>query len=205
MNNESEETTYIQKEQLVQNVSKLQEQYYEHNPKRLLFKSKQKYECAKQVVQNGDVQKLIQHSFFLIPNTNCIFFDYPLFKTFACTDIYDEYTTHSYNVIYDCISRFSTFEMHVNLNSFTISAFERLRKLMERFFGESPLFSDKLKRVYVYYTPSVIEQINIMIRICVGHIFDKIVYFTKVESEQKLNALFSGNYTGHFLEPSSNR
>jgi hypothetical protein len=190
----------IHKEQLIQNISKLQEQYYEHNPKNTFFKSNQKFECAKQVIQNVDVQQLIRHSFFLIPNTNRIFFDYPLFKTFACAEVYEEFTTHSYAVLFDCISQNSSFEMHVNMNSFTISAFERLRKLIERFFTESPMFSDKLTYVYIYYTPSVIEQINKIIKMFIAHISYKIVYFSKAESEEKLKLLFSGNYAGHSLE-----
>lgn len=189
-----------QKEQLIKNISKLQDQYYEHNQKNAFFKSTQKMECAKQVVQNMDVQQLIQHSFFLITNTNRIFFDYPLFKTFACAEVYEAFTTHSYKVLFDCISQNSSFEMHVNMNSFTISAFERLRKLIERFFTESPLISDKLTYVYIYYTPSVIEQINKIIKMFIAHISYKIVYFSKAESEQKLKMLFSGDYAGHLTE-----
>lgn len=198
--NDLEPMQECQKEQLIQNISKLQEQYYEHNSKNSFFKSSQKIECAKQVTQNMDIRQLISHSFYLIPNTNSIFFDYPLFKTFACSEVYEAFTRHSYEVILDCISKHSTFEVHVNMNSFTISAFERLRKLIERFFAESPLFSDNLTHVYIYYTPNVIEQINKMIRMFIAHISYKIIYFSKAESEHKLKNLFSGNYIGHLIK-----
>lgn len=194
------QVTHIQKEQLIQNISKVQEQYYENNPKHAFFKSNQKFDCAKQVIQNMDVRQLIQNSYYLVPNTNSIYFDYPLFKTFACAEVYEAYTSHSYKVLFDCVSQNSSFEMHVNMNSFTISAFERLRKFIERFFSESPLISDKLTHVYIYYTPSVIEQINKVIRMFVANVSYKIAYFSKAESEQKLKILLSGNYTGHSLE-----
>lgn len=186
-----------EKKELVKNVSQLQAKYYETNKKNNIFKSGQKIECAKQVLQNMDIDKLIQHSFFLIPNTNNIYFDYPLFKTYACAEVYEQFATHSYSVVDSCLAVNATFEMHVNMNSFTISAFERLRKLIERFFIESPMFSDKLTYVYVYYTPSIIEHINTVIKMFIAHISYKIIYFSKTESETKLKMLFSKDYKGH--------
>jgi len=185
------------KDYLLKNAEKIKADFYENNKKKTFFKSTQKIECAKQVFQNMDIRQLIFNSFCLIPNTNCIYFDYPLFKTYACAEVYEEFTTHAYTVINACLSQYPTFDIHVNMQSFTISAFERLRKLIERFFVESPLFSDKLTYVYIYYTPSIIEQINKLIGMFIAHISYKIIYFSKAESDDKLKKLFSNNFIGH--------
>jgi hypothetical protein len=182
---------------LIKNAEKIKADFYENNKKKSFFKSAQKIECAKQVFQNMDIRQLIVHSFYLIPNTNCIYFDYPLFKTYACAEVYEDFTTHAYTIINTCLSQYPSFDIHVNMQSFTISAFERLRKLIERFFVESPLFSDKLTFVYIYYTPSIIEQINKMIKMFIAHISYKIVYFSKTESHDKMKMLFSGHFVGH--------
>lgn len=180
-------------ENLVESIAKLQDEYYDKNKKNTFFKKNQKNECANLVLLNIDKTTLFRKTLFIIPNKNSVYFDYMMFKTYMTADIYDDFLDYSYELMYNVINTTEYYEMHFNIQSLSISGFERYREILDRIFKRYPPVSEnyiKMTKMYVYYTPSIIENIMQFLTPLVQHIRDKIVIYSKQESHSYLDELF---------------
>lgn len=180
-------------ENLSESIAKLQEEYYDKNRKNIFFKKNQKNDCANLVLSNIDKTTLFSKTLFIIPNKNSIYFDYMMFKTYMTVDIYDDFLDYSYELMYNWIHTIEFYEMHFNIQSLSISGFERYREIIDRIFKRYPPVSEnyiKMSKIYVYYTPSIIENIMQILTPLIQHIRDKIVIYSKQESHSYLVDLF---------------
>jgi hypothetical protein len=179
---------------LLSKVEQLKNEYYEQNGKNIIFKKSQKYECAKQISNCIDSELLLKNTMFNIPNTNKIYFSYEMFKLYANDDNYEIIQTYLLNVIKQCIEFHSKFELHMNINSFTVSACERHKKfvilLTQQCLQEKKNFSYLLTKFYVYYTPNTISNIIQIVTPFIDPVVrPKFVLYNKNESDQLLKNL----------------
>lgn len=177
-------------------ITELQNNYYSSHSKKTFFKSSQKNDCASAITQQLDINNLIRHTIYNIPNTNRIFFDYTLFKTFATDRVFEHIIDHLMRITEDCIDKYHSFEMHVNWNTYTISAHERYKNIYTLFTDKCAKsrfnFSDRLSYMHVYYVPSMIDTIAPIIRPFIDpKIISKIKLYSKNDSDQLLTQLFS--------------
>jgi hypothetical protein len=180
-------------ENLTESIAKLQEEYYNKNKKNTFFKKNQKNECANLVLSNIDKPTLFSRTFFIIPEKNSIYFDYMMFKSYMTVDIYEDFLDYSYELMNNWVNNIEYYEMHFNIQSVSISAFERYRDIIDRIFKRYPPVSDnyvKMNKLYVYYTPSIIENILHVLTPFVQHIRGKLVLYSKTESHSYLEELF---------------
>jgi hypothetical protein len=175
----------MESKQIHDNIHQLQEKYYQTNSKNSLFKSKQKKECASMIVKNIDIQTLFKHTLYINTSKSVILFEYPIFKTFICPDNFNLFLNYIDTVTTPWINQCETYELHLNMQGLTISGFERFRGLIDSLFQHLPPVSHKMKHIYIYYTPSVVDIIMRVIQPFVAHYLDKIVFYSKSESEQK--------------------
>lgn len=173
---------------LLQEIDDLNKKYYDKNTKNVFFKKQQKKDCATNIAQSIDMNTLLSATIFIIPNTSHIYFNYMLLKTYATTDLYDTIITYAISLFNECIERYDMFEMHINLNTFTISALERHYDVM-RIFCEKCLlggksYSEKLTKLHIYYIPSVFDKISALLdKFIDENVKQKIIKYTKEESE----------------------
>jgi hypothetical protein len=80
-------------------IAELQSGYYENHTKNRFFKSTQKLECASKITCAFDIHVLFRNTMYVLPNTNHIYFDYPIFKTFANPDIFEPFVHYIYHLI----------------------------------------------------------------------------------------------------------
>lgn len=177
--------------EIEQKVADTQKQFYEQNSKNRVFKNNQKLQCAKQVASNVDLSQLINLTYFHIPNTNIVYFNYMLFKTYATEEIKDPLYAHFCNVVATVISMYGNFQMHCNLQSFTVSAAQRYYTMITSSIDSNDQFSKKMTHLYVYHTPSVIEQIIFLLKKSVGQFANRTTFYKKEESEAKIQQLFA--------------
>jgi len=52
-----------------------------------------------------------------------------------------------------------------------------------------PVDGIKMQKTYIYYTPNVIDQIMKVMHSFINHFREKIVFYTKMESPEKINGL----------------
>lgn len=180
--------------ELQNKVAELQNNYYSSHSKKKFFKSVQKNDCAASITQQIDINSLIQHTIYNIPDTNCIFFDYPLFKAFATETIFEHIINHLMQITEKCIDKYQSFEMHVNWNTYTVSAHERYKNIYTMFTDKCMHsrfnFSDRLTHMFVYHVPTMIDTIAPIIRPFIDpKIISKIKLYSKNDSDQLLAQL----------------
>ena len=181
---------------LKEDITKFSEKFYTEKPKNVFFKAKQKNELASNVSHSFDVTQLIQHTIYLIPKTNSIFIDYTVFKLFASIENYDLIVNYIITIFEHIMLDHDEFEVHVNMNTFSVSAAQRYKGIIERFLNvcmnHDTVFTEKLKKMHLYYTPSVFESIKVILNPLIHPLVkQKIELHSKAESGAILEKLFS--------------
>jgi hypothetical protein len=188
---ENSETKSVEKKEIIENANKIQNNFYYANPKNIFFKKTQKNECAKTIANNMNLTQLIESTFYIIPNKNIIFFDYNIFKLYGNLDNYTQIVAHLFGLIDLCISIYHSYEFHINLHLFSISALERYKKLIEMFAQQADN-SIYLQKICIYNSPTFINTIlRVLNTILKQDILDKAFFYKKDESALLLKTLFS--------------
>ena len=171
--------------QIHESIHQLQEEYYQTHNKNRFFKAKQKQECASMIVQHMNIQTLFEHTLYINPAKSVIFFEYPIFKTFVHPENFHLFLQYIDNVTTPWINKCDHYELHLNMQGLTISGFERFRGVFDSLFQHLPPVSHKMKYIYIYYTPSIVDTIMRVMHPFIAHYSTKIVFYSKTESEQK--------------------
>ena len=187
INIESEEEE-SQKDELVNNIIKLQEEYYNTHNKNVFFKKNQKYDCANVISQKIDITVLFQKTLYILREGE-VYFDYFFFKTYIHPEIFDIFLEYVNNISFDYIDKFQSYTLHLNLNTLTISAFERYWILIHRILQTYPVNGSKMQKTYIYYTPSVVDPILRVLNPFILHFKDKIIFYSKSESSEKIKGI----------------
>ena len=177
---------------LLQQLENYKNNYYSENSKNIFLKNKQKIECAEVVSSQCNIEELISKTVYLIKDTNKVYIDYPIFKMYAHPSIYQRIIEHTQNILDECIHKYDCFEVHVNLKSFTISAAERYRQIIQDFYeaalSKNTVYYVKMNKIYVYYTPSAIGDIAKLL--LQPEILPKVHTYSKDVSDSKIRDLF---------------
>ena len=180
-------------ENILDNIAKLQEEYYLKNQKNIFFKKSQKNECASMVAANMDANTLFSKTLFIIPEKKSIYFDYTVFKTYMTPELFENFLEYEYNLTHEWVKTIDLYELHLNIQTLSISAFERYRgfidKVLQRYPPVSPT-AIKMSKLYVYYTPNIIEQIMNLLSPFIQHLREKLVFYSKADSPDFLDNLF---------------
>ena len=176
-------------------ITRLQNNFYSKQNKNLFFKTKQKNECANIISTIIDIDKLISNSIYIL-NGNIIYFDYLIFKTFANQDSYTKIVNYIIQLFSYCIHKFGNFEFHLNIDTFTISACQRHINLIKQFnnecFKSETQFSSNLKSMHIYNTPNIIDNINTILSPLIDtNVKNKIYLHNKLDSPNLIKKMFS--------------
>ena len=175
-------------------IAELTNQYYSDNKKNVFFKSNQKLDCATQVTNQIGINELIQKTIYLIPNTNLVFMDYTVFKTYATPENYSKIVSYILSLFDYCISNYGDFCAHVNLDSFTISAAERYKNIIECFLtncmSSESQYSLRLKTMHIYNTPTTFQNISKLLMPFIDQLVKhKIIFYDKKTSGDLIDNL----------------
>jgi len=172
---------------ILNKVEELQEFFFKNNQKNIFFKKTQKSECAKYISENIDINVLIEKTVYVIPETNIIVFEYPIFKLFANDANFTGIVDHIINLFSYLIQHYECFEINFNLESFTISAAERyipaIKEFCNRCLSENKNFIHYMTELRILNTPTVMDMIiNIISPFIEKDITKKTTYLTKEET-----------------------
>jgi hypothetical protein len=186
------ETEFINK------LTNLRNQYYSDSGKNMFFKNKQKIECASNICNSIGIEQIIDKTIYCLPNSNKVFFDYTIFKMYATPENYNKIVAHALLMCRHSISENGNFEIHINLNSFTVSACERYKDIIQIFCNEclrsNTRYSINLSKLIVYNSPNMIDSISrIILPFIDPMVRNKIMLYNKSESDSLLCNLFSNN------------
>lgn len=177
-------------------INKLSEEYYTTNNKHNIFKSNQKKDCAKFISTNVSINSLIHNTAYIIRETNKIYFDYTIFKTYATPELFNQIVDHVKNLNIQAIEKHGSFEIHVNWATYTVSAHERYKNIFQMFSiahsNHEYDFSSLISNIYIYNTPSIINMVTAFIKPFIEPIvLEKLIIYDKQESNRLLNTLLS--------------
>jgi len=178
-------------EELLSEIEKRKQEFYSNNTKNTIFKNNQKIHCASEITQKFDIQVLLNNTSYIIPNTNIIYFDYTVFKQYACPENYNHIVTYMANITNHILGIYPTYEFHINLNTFSISAFDRYRPIIDYFLQNFQQIFSKNTLLCIYNSPNIIGHIQRVLKPFVPNLNGRIVYYSKEESLQKLNELLA--------------
>lgn len=177
---------------LQKQIEEFQNKYYDENGKNSIFKKNQKKDLAKKIYDNFDTNLLLNETCYTFDELNVII-DYNKFKLFANVDNYKIITSDILKKFTNSIKKFDSFQCHLNLDSFTISAAERHKQMIEEFCRQclgNNSYSQKLTTIYIYYPPSLIENIAKLFSNLISPIVkEKVVFYTKQESDEYWNLI----------------
>ena len=180
----------LKDESINEQIKQTQEEYYKKNRKHNFFKNNQKLDCAKEVAAKVDLQQMIIMTAMIIPGTNKLYFNYPVFKTYGhpdnCRKIYD----HFHSLVEKVVNDHGSFEMHINLSTFTVSACTRYQDMITSSFDENTHLTNKMTSMNVYHTPNVIEQITKLLYNSIKHLAKITKFYKKNESDNMIQELF---------------
>jgi hypothetical protein len=181
-------------ENVLENIAKLQEEYYSNNQKKTFFKQNQKKECANKIISNIDIQTLFNKTLFIIPEKRIIYFDYTIFKTYITAEIFDSFLEYEYNLTNEWVNTIESYQLHINVQSLSISAFERYRSCIDKVLQRYPPICQKcikMNKIFVYFTPNMFEQMLNIISPFISHLREKMIFYSKVDSPMYLSHLFT--------------
>ena len=149
-------------------ISNLQQQFYAENKKNSFFKNSQKQDFAKSLVQELNLTTLLTSCIYIIPDTNIIYMDYSILKTFLFEDIYEKSIDFILEKYSHAIQQYNSYVVHVNLKGFTISAAQRYQKgiimFTEKCNNSTTKFAELMQQMVIINAPSMMETINKMMK-----------------------------------------
>ena len=177
-------------------MNEMKKQYYSENNKTLFFKKQQKIKIASAIGEKVDMREVLAKTYFIIPNTHNVYFDYTVFKLYANPSNYATIVSYALQLIDTCIKKYGYFEMHINLHSFSISALNRYRDCIDLYLNEcikaNAEYYNVISCLHIYHTPSVIDTIaNILHKLIHPEIKRKVKKYGKEESEIIIQNIFS--------------
>jgi hypothetical protein len=150
---------------LIEQIQQLTQYYYSTNQKSSYQKKIQKLDCSKFIWNNIKPNAyLIDATIFI--DENRIYINYPLFKLYANQEIYDIIIHHIMESIFKIITEYTNYEVHINIDGFTISAGERYKEFINMIFSKvfGSNYAFHLYKMYIYNPPSVIEYLKPIFR-----------------------------------------
>lgn len=186
---------YKMSNNLMNELEQFKSTYYSDNKKCVVFKTEQKHDLANKICSEFGQSELFAKSVYQVRDTNKVYINYPIFKLFVNPSNYEAFVLFCQNIFNQTINKHGTFECHVNLLSLTISAVERHQRLVELFCTDPSErggmeYTQFLTRVYIYNTPSIIDNItNLLKRLLDPDILKRLVKYTKGETAYQLSLL----------------
>jgi hypothetical protein len=187
--------TTLSEQEVFEQINNIKESYYSDNKKNTFFKNNQKVDIAKQVCDNMGLGDMIMYSIYIIPGTNKIYFNYPLFKNFATPQNYADSQDYLQLLAGQILQNFHAFEMHINLAGFSVSACQRFFGQIRSLFETTTELTARMDIMYIYNTPHVIDQIRTLLNPIVKHILPRVTYYNKQESDQLIKNLHNETKT----------
>lgn len=180
----------------IDEINNYKQKYLQENGKNMFFKKSQKIDCAKEISQSFSLESMVDHTIYIIPDTNKVVFDYTVYKLYANTNNYEiimNKVISSYDAI---LTLYPSIEIHVVLDTFSISAAERykdaIRTFCDKCMTSKTTYSQLTDKIYIYYTPSMIESISSLLQPFISpSVRNRIIYYTKAESAERFQNLLS--------------
>ena len=175
-------------------LNALQAKFYQDNGKNTFYKNKQKIECAKMICSKYSIEDLIANTIYQIDGSNKVFIDYTIFKLYMNPDTYQPFIYYAFNLFRKVLESYPSYEVHLNLDTFTVTAAERYKDIIKLYCDESAKngthFIDTLDFMNLYNLPSVLELISKILKPFINpDAYKKMILLSNEDSKTRLQEL----------------
>ena len=172
---------------LEKEIDRIKDEFYESSAKNIFFKKAQKFECASQVASKLPLEQLLRKTCIYLPNPRIVYLDYTIFKSYASPEIFNIISDYIIVVFREFCSKHGYLEVAVNLDTFTISAFDRYKNLINIFcdkcFQQQNEFSKSLTVFSIYNLPNSFDTMKqVMAPFFLEEVKTKVRFYGKLES-----------------------
>jgi hypothetical protein len=141
------------------------------------------------VLNDFELNFLLEQSFLV--QDNKILVKYAIIKNYANEQTFDSIIIHLINKVRTVISNFGSFEMHINLDNYSITSHERIKNIYPKLFkaceNDNILFSEKLICLNVYNCPIILRTLNSFFAPFINPTANnKITLYNKIDSKEML-------------------
>ena len=180
-------------------IKAFQNAYYTQHAKAIMFKNAQKLAIAQAVSAQFDMPSLLEASIFVVEGTYCIYMDYTLVKLYANPTNYAMIAGRIIAFVDQLIATYGKYEVHFNIEGFTVSAAERYVEFVRVYCAEcNRIHNPHMDRVngaanlYTYHTPVVMSNImNIIMKLADPVLRQRFTYYNKDVSEKLIQSLLN--------------
>jgi hypothetical protein len=157
----------LRKLRILQQINDIKTDFYAQNSKNFFFKKTQKQELSNKITQQISVSDLIDVSMYRFSTENRVYVDYSIIKMYIDSPIYDQLCEKLIQLLANFMNtntntNTQTYEIHINLDGFTITSAERHKMVIEQFCQKmnNTKHFDYMDKMYIYNTPSMIDAIS---------------------------------------------
>ena len=182
-------------EELEREIERTKQEFYGASSKNTFLKKQQKFDCAKQIVNNVSIDALLKRMCFIIDQSNVVHIDYPIMKTFASPENFGIISDYIISQFQTVKTEYPGIEVALNFDGFTISAAERYKDLIQVFcqrcFQYNTDFAIVITRFTIYNSPNIFDNIKHLVVPFIDELLKpKIVTLSKSDSAS-MRELFS--------------
>ena len=181
----------LDKKNILDAIRVNQDDFYLGSMNTILTKRLNKVKCTEYITSTIPLDVLISNTLYSIKNTNKIFVNYLLFKTFANVSNYQEIINKIIELIIITKNIYGSYEIHINLDSLSITALERYKNIFQLYYDTccniGLHYDDTMKMINIYNTPSIVNSLSlILIKFTDDSIKKKMNFFTRDQSKEIL-------------------
>lgn len=156
-----------------------------------VFNKSAKFANAETVCAQLPLDALCERTFWIIPRTKKIFFEYPFLKLYAHPGNFADIACRVLEQCSYCKSNGGGFSVHVNLDGFTVSAAERYSGLVSMFCRICEVrntgYTEHITEMHLYNASAMVDNIcRILMPLVPAEIKPKLRIHSKSESDDLL-------------------
>jgi len=173
-------------------IDNARNEFYSESGKNTFFKKQQKFDCAQRVASQIPMEHLLSRTCWIQDEIAFVRIDYTILKTYASPEVFELIVNHIIRVCRGSVATFKSLSVLLNLDTFTVSAAERYKALIELFCGkcfqENTGFSLSLEQFIVYNVPTTVDTIKPML---MPFVLEEIRHKVKLVSKKDTPAVLS--------------
>ena len=173
-----------QEDDILRKINGAKQEFYQSNQKNILFKNKQKFDCAASIMSNFDEEVVFGN--IIKTEDDFLIMHYPVFKLIANPENYERLAYFIFRTTEKILEKYEIYYVRVITTGLTISAVERYKefiKLVSKLgLNNNKGFLKRLEKIYIVDCPSFADYaLKAVVPLIDNNLFSKFVLPPKVE------------------------
>lgn len=176
-----------QEDDILRKINSAKQDFYQSNQKNILFKNKQKFDCASSIMSNFDEEVVFGN--IIKTEDDFLVMHYPVFKLIANPENYERLAYFIFRTTEKILEKYEIYYVRVVTTGLTISAVERykdfIRLVSKLGLNNNKGFLKRLEKIYIVDCPSFADYaLKAVVPLIDNNLFSKFVLPPKLENKK---------------------